>query len=460
MNRVLCSVFIIFRTRLIFWYHRQENEQTARSTSHLYADVSVMGFCSIRAVLLITAFVCLSACQTTEHEQSATDPQAVALLDDARMMLAEGNFAMAMALTDSVLVTQPASADAYFLRGQILLQRRYVEEAEAAYRAALEIDDAYPSAWFNLGNIAFLRRQYTEAIDRYNQEMAITEAQYQKFGTAYAVRYGETMSRLAVQKGRAQRQLAEDDLAIAAFEQAIAYDSLNADAYADLSQSLKDAGKPEAAVPYATQALSLVPVDPDYNYILGALKHELGASKDAVPFLQRSLQLKPWLASARYSLGLALVELGEEDAGKLQLQLADTLQVLNDRIEKARFESQSYPNQHSRWINLGRLLIQAGRIDEAVQPLSVAEALQPDDLTIKNDLANLALVRGDTLAATRKLEAILAAAPDFADGWYNLGVVYAMQGAYGEARRAWEETLRHNPNHPEARQSIDRLPGS
>lgn len=408
----------------------------------------------------IVVCIGLFGCQATEQEPAAADSQLVDLLDDARLVLADGHFALALALTDSVLVTQPASADAYFLRGQIMLQRRDTDAAEAAYAKTLELQPDYPSAWFNLGNIAFLRRQYSEAISRYDKEMTATEAQYEKYGTSYAVRYGETMSRLALQKGRAQRQLAEDDLAIAAFEQAIAYDSLNADAYADLSQSLKDTGQPEAAVPHATRALDLVPVDPDYNYILGALKHTLGAPKEAVPLLQRSIQLKPWLASARYSLGLALVELGEEDAGKLQLQLADTLQVLNDRIEKARFESQTYPDQHERWINLGRLLIQAGRVEDAVQPLSVAEALQPDDLTIKNDLANLALVRGDTLGATRKLEAILATAPDFADGWYNLGVVYAMQGAYGKAQEAWEQTLRHNPDHPEARQSIDRLPGS
>lgn len=410
--------------------------------------------------MLCVAFVGMAGCQASEQQQPAVNAEGIQLLEDAWRGLAEGNYAMALALTDSVLVTQPASADAQFLRGQIMLQRRNIDEAEAAYRSVLDVDEAYPSVWFNLGNIAFLRRQYTKAIGHYDREMTITEAQYHKFGAPYAVRYGETMSQLAVQKGRAQRQLAEDNLAISAFEQAIVYDSLNADAYADLSQSLKDTGQSEAAVPYAMQALALVPADPDYNYMLGALKHELGNAKDAVPLLQRSLQLKPWLAAARYSLGLALVELGEEDAGKLQLQLADSLQVLNDRIEKARFESQTYPNQHNRWINLGRLQIHAGRLDEAVHSLATAEALQPGDLTIKNERANLALARGDTLGAMRQLEAILATAPDFAEAWYNLGVVYAIQGAYSEARRAWQETLKHNSNHPEARESIDRLPGS
>ncbi len=430
-----------------------------------------MGYLSFKTVialalcLVLTVCLVLTGCKGDVHKEAASHPgpsntaPSTQVLEVARMALSEGMFTSALAFADSALAIDPDAADAQFLRGQVLFQMRDIAGAESAFESTLALQEDYPSAWFNLGNISFLRRKYSEAISRYDNEMAVTERQSEQFGVSYAVRYQETMSRLAVQKGRAHRQLAEDEAAVSAFRAALAFDSLNADAYADLSQSLKDAGKTDEALQYAEQAVSLVPVHPDYNYLLGALKQEAGEVNAAVPLLQRSLQLKPWLASARYSLGLALVELGEEDAGKLQLQLADTLQVLNDRIEKARFESQTYPDQVQRWLTLSRLLIQAGRVDEAVRPLSVAESLRPEDLSIKNDLANLALVRGDTLDAIQKFKILLSTKPDYAEGWYNLGVVYALQTKYSQARAAWEEALKHDPAHRDARSSIERLPG-
>ena len=332
-----------------------------------------------------------------------------------------------------------------------------MEEAQQAFLEVTQVNPDYPAAWFNLGNIAFMQQSFSEALEHYEKEAAVLARQKEKLGTSYSVRYAETMSQLSLQQGRAYRQLVQDEQAKEAFKNAIQYDSTNADAYADLSKSLKDAGESREALAYAEKALTLIPVHPDYNYLVGALKHEEGLAEDALPFLQTSIQVKPWSATARYSFGLALVDVGQQEAGELQLRIADTLQVLDERIEKVRSTLQSTPNQANRWLQLGQLLIQAGRIEEAVEPFTIASSLQPANFAIRSDIANLSLIRGDTLDAIRRLESIIQLKPDYADVWYNLGVIHALQKRYPEAEKAWHETLKHAPDHPEARESLKKI---
>ncbi len=409
-------------------------------------------------VLIFAASIFLFGCGNNSGDASlALDPQTQQFLNDARSSLEFGSLPMAMAFTDSALARTPESADGHFLKAQLFLRTREVGQAEQAFLEVTRLNPDYPAAWFNLGNIAFSQQSFSEALEHYEKEAAVLERERQRLGAGYAVRFAETMSQLSLQKGRAYRQLVQDEEASTAFEEAIAFDSLNADAYADLSKSLKDKGSVAEALKYAEQALALAPYHPDYNYLIGAIKQEEGKAVEALPFLQTSIQAKPWSATARYNYGLALVEVGEQEAGELQLMIADTLQVLDERIEKTRQALEVTPDQPEQWLQLGTFLIQAGRIDEAVEPFTIASALQPNNLAIQSDIANLALIRGDTLTALRRWESIVAEKPDFADVWYNLGVIHALQNRYDEAEKAWRETLKHAPGHVEATESLKKI---
>ncbi|MDX1429692.1 MAG: tetratricopeptide repeat protein, partial [Rhodothermales bacterium] len=76
----------------------------------------------------------------------------------------------------------------------------------------------------------------------------------------------------------------------------------------------------------------------------------------------------------------------------------------------------------------------------------------------QNNIANLMLTRGDTLGAVQRYETLLSMDSTLADVWLNLGTVYALSGDFIEARSAWEAALRHDPQHPEARQYLSQLP--
>jgi hypothetical protein len=73
------------------------------------------------------------------------------------------------------------------------------------------------------------------------------------------------------------------------------------------------------------------------------------------------------------------------------------------------------------------------------------------------NLAGVELVRGNTAAAEEHLSEALRIAPAHPDALSYLGVVRAMEGKEEEARRLWEEALRHNPYEVQAERNLRLL---
>ncbi|GBD01811.1 Beta-barrel assembly-enhancing protease [bacterium HR18] len=83
--------------------------------------------------------------------------------------------------------------------------------------------------------------------------------------------------------------------------------------------------------------------------------------------------------------------------------------------------------------------------------------MEPHNLALENDRANLALLLGDTLDALARYQQLLRRDPTLADVWLNLGVVYAQQKQYEAARKAWQQALRYRPDDDTLRQYLQLL---
>ncbi|MCI0698989.1 tetratricopeptide repeat protein [candidate division KSB1 bacterium] len=162
---------------------------------------------------------------------------------------------------------------------------------------------------------------------------------------------------------------------------------------------------------------------------------------------------------ANYNLGQALVRLGQQGEGKRYLAKAESLQAELKNIQDWENLVENNPDQLMLWVNYGESLRRAGRVDEAIEAFQVALSIEPRFVALRNNLAILYMMRGDTAAALYSYKAILELHPSLPDVWLNLGVFYAKCGKMEEARKAWENVLKYAPKDSTAKAYLAKLPG-
>lgn len=396
------------------------------------------------AALVLVATGCGTGADSlsrTEQARRDADPKAVEFLLNAQQAYEAGYYNGALFLADSAARYAPELADITFLRGRILTTMLQYEPAQAAYKETLALDPEYPGVYLNLGNSAYMRGELREALALYRKEQGAV-------GTPVYL----------TQLGRVYADLGVADSARWAYEQAIGADSTNPTAYMRLGQVYEDAGAFDEALRYSRKGLALHPDNLNYVYVVGVQLLRSGDLEGAVDRLTKAVEGMPWHYAAHYNLGQAHTGLGQAEQGARYLARADTL--LEQGKEVTKWKNLIGTNSHEPmlWVNYGNALRLAGRVDEAIEALTVAYSLQPQWLELQNNIANLLLARGDTTAALDRYEMLLQIDPTQPDIWLNLGTVYALAGNYDEARAAWQTALQHDPDHAEAKQYLEQLP--
>ncbi|MXW63959.1 MAG: tetratricopeptide repeat protein [Bacteroidetes bacterium SB0662_bin_6] len=399
----------------------------------------ILGFC-----IVFTAGGCgpeADAPSRTELVRRDTDPKAVGFLLDAQQAFETGYYSAALVLADSAAGYAPDLADIPFMRGRIFTALRQLDLATEAYEKTLELDPEYPGVWFNRGNSAYMYGEPAEALALYRKERGVAET------TDYLT-----------QLGRAYADTGKPDSARWAYERAIAADSSNPTAYMWLGQLYEDAGDFTEALSYSEQGIALDPDNLNYAYVYGVQHLRNGELEAAAEILTRVADGIPWHYPAHYNLGQALNGLGQTERGAQYLARADTLLALQRDVELWVERIKTHSMEPLLWVQYGESLHRSGRMEEAIEALTVAISLRPGWLELHNNVANLYLATGDTTMALERYEALLQLAPTQPDVWLNLGTLHALSGNYEEARTAWETVLRHAPDHEEAIYYLAQLP--
>jgi len=98
------------------------------------------------------------------------DPQDVEYAYSAALLAeAQGDFALALENTASILKLYPDFEDTYFVQGFALQKLGRIDECIPAYRAALKKNKIHYQAWFNLGFALKDKGLYKEAIECFNK---------------------------------------------------------------------------------------------------------------------------------------------------------------------------------------------------------------------------------------------------------------------------------------------------
>ncbi len=390
---------------------------------------------------LLLIFACSSEEIPTEEKRKNADPRAAQFLIQSQDAFKNKWYGFALALADSAESLAPELADVYFQRGLVLTALRRYEDAEKAYQKVISLDPNYRGARMNMGSTALRQGDQDRALKYYRQEFKAFPAP----GVLHQI-------------GRVYAEGDQPDSARIFYERAISLDSSFATAYLRIGELLKEQGELEEAIEYARSGLKIQPESINYQYFLGSLLQLAGESEEAAGILQNVVEKQPWHYWGNYNLGQALMRLGKEEQGKRYLAEAESLQVKLKDIQDWQALAEANPDQHMLWVNLGEAFRRAGRIDEAIEAHNVALSIDPTHVALRNNIANMYILSGDTTAGVFHYETILGQHPYFPDVWLNLGVVYAKRGNVKLARETWEKGLKYAPGDSILEAYIAKLP--
>jgi tetratricopeptide (TPR) repeat protein len=225
-------------------------------------------------------------------------------------------------------------------------------------------------------------------------------------------------------------------------------------------------GQPQAALGHLDKAVVLNPRAPVYHANRGSALWALGRRDEAEACFRTVLELVPSDVEAHGNLGKILAALGRpaeaeahcriavqarpDDAGAWRV-LAVVLAALR-QLEGAqrcyrevlRLGVEDAPTIHS---NLGNLLKDLGRLDDAEQSYRQAVRLRPEFPEALTNLGNLLVDRGQYEEAEACCRDAIRLRPDFPEPHSNLGNVLRALGRPEEAEASCREALRLRPGY-------------
>jgi tetratricopeptide (TPR) repeat protein len=341
-----------------------------------------------------------------------------------------------------------------------------VDDAIAAYQAALRINPNIVEAETSLGNTLFkLPGRQTEALQHLQKALLIddryADAHY-NLGVALsalpgrevdaarqfeeAIRYGADNAEVRANLGAVLLRIpgrAGD--ALMRYEEAVDLEPNSAIAHANLALALShDAAHAAEALAQYQTALKIRPDYPEAHSNLGNLLTRMGRIDDAVREHQEAVRLRPRFAQAHLNLAGTLMHTpGREPAAEAELRAA---LAINPNLAEAHY-------------NLALMLSDIqGRAPDAVAEYREAVRVRPDYMEAHNNLGNLLSgMPGRQAEALAEYEIALRLDPRSAQTHYNIGDALAQMGRRAEAIAHLEEALREQPGAAPVREKLARL---
>ena len=402
-----------------------------RTTGTMRLLCAATGLTGLLLALLLV--VLGTGCGTEQDAPSRTalartNPEAAALLVRAQNSFEAGDYGAALSLADEAAQQVPELPHVHFLRGRILTVLQQYDPARAAYERVLALDPTFEGVRFNLGNNAYRQDQYEEALRLFEAEQR---------------RHPSPTNLLHM--ARAYAELNRFEEAYQHYQQVLATDEANATVHAELGQLYEDEGEIEEALTHSRRAVALEPANVRYRYALGLQELQANHPQEAVEALQPVVEAEPWNPGAHNSLGQALLRLGRPDEAQHYLGKVDSLQTQSRQLLQMERSAALTPEEPIPWIELGNAYRRAGRLAPALDAYRMAQPLMPQNLSLQNNIANLAHLLGRTQEAIAGYEALLQQDSTLVSVWVNLGVARAETGDTSAARAAWQQALRYDP---------------
>ena len=231
------------------------------------------------------------------------------------------------------------------------------------------------------------------------------------------------------------------DQAERSFQQVIASQPDNADAYYNLGTLYLRQNAPRQAKENLEQSVKLRPNYPEAWNNLGMLAAQQGNNEAAIRNFQQSLQLRPTYSTALLNLGNVYRRQGNFAEAETLLQRALESEPANPEVN----------------YSLGMLYARRNQQEQAEQYLRTALKLRPDYPDALNNLGVLFVQQERYPEAEANFKACIQQSPGFDQAYLNLARLYVVQNDKEKARATLEALLQKQPQHKMAQQMLQLL---
>ena len=187
-----------------------------------------------------------------------------------------------------------AAIRALMNEGTAHLQGERFQEAERAYRGALDMAPDHPDTLHHLGLLLYRLNRFDDAMST----------------IARAIEQAPASPLYWFNLGVVAQKAARPDEAIRAYRQTVLLNPRHLEAWINLGNVLKDRGALSESIEAYHKARLLNPSHADTHNNLGAALKEQGSLEPALASYRQAIQLKPTHVEALNNLGLALMETG------------------------------------------------------------------------------------------------------------------------------------------------------
>ena len=299
----------------------------------------------------------------------------------------EGGAQEAINYYDAARQLRPDYLPVFVSLGNIYLQLNRLDEAEANFKRALEINENIAAAQYGLGQAALSKRSYADA-----------------------ARYLEKALSLAPESNRLHYALAMAYRGLGKMDQAQSHLALSGTVGVRVSDPLVD-------------GLQDLIKGARLHLIRGRTALEARRFEDAADQFRQAVAAQPDNITAHFNLGAALTQTGDLPGAVAQFE--ETLRL-----------DPNHPNAH---YNLGLLLAQANRHEEAIKHLRSAVNDEPTDINARFLLGQELLKVRRLDEAETELSRVVQSDPDNEDALLGWVTILLGKKQYGEALEALEK---------------------
>jgi tetratricopeptide (TPR) repeat protein len=308
---------------------------------------------------------------------------------------------------------------AHYNLGNALVKHGELDEAVAQFQKSVEIQPDLFKPHYNLANALFKQGRFDDAIIQYRKALEIEPDNV------------EALNNL----GNALAMTGADAKAIAEYQKAVALQPNYSDARCDLGHVLLKLGRLDEAVAQFQQAVAIKPDDPDLRNDLGKSLLMKNDFDGAMSCFEKTTPMSPDPLVRWRLVGDNFLKQEDWDAAIICYRQAISID----------------PHSANTCANLGMACFQKGEAREAIESWEKSLAINPDQLTVENNLAWLLATTSDPALRNGTRAVALAVQANESGGGGNpvilhtLAVAYAAQGSYGQAattaRRALQLAL-------------------